>query len=82
MFGVAERAYFKACDTSNPEDWHQAGLMAQQHRNALAKARACLTQPQTLSESPLTPRQEALAGEYVKEGHSMEDALRIARENP
>lgn len=30
------------------------------------------------TENDLSPRQRALAGEFVKEGHSMEDAIRMA----
>ena len=46
MFRVAERAYFKAAETSDPQDWLQAGLMAQQHRNALTKLRGLAQTPE------------------------------------
>lgn len=31
----AKDAYFKACETSNPQHWMEAAMLAQQHRNAL-----------------------------------------------
>jgi hypothetical protein len=34
---AADIAYFKAGRTSHPQDWLEAGLLARQHRNALAK---------------------------------------------
>ncbi|MHB8272687.1 hypothetical protein [Bradyrhizobium sp.] len=37
LFHAAEDAYFKAAETSNPQDWLGAGLLAKQHRNALAR---------------------------------------------
>ena len=38
-FKVAEVAYFKACETSDPQHWMEAAMFAQQHRNALMKLR-------------------------------------------
>jgi hypothetical protein len=40
LFKAAEDAYFKAGRTSDPQDWLEAALLAQQHRNALNAARA------------------------------------------
>jgi len=42
MFKVAEDAYFKACETSDPQHWMEAAMLAQQHRNALNKMRKWL----------------------------------------
>ncbi|MBN8979424.1 MAG: hypothetical protein J0I08_23445, partial [Rhizobiales bacterium] len=39
LFDAADRAYFKAGATSNPQDWFHAGLLARQHRNALTALR-------------------------------------------
>jgi len=39
MFKVAEDAYYKACETSEPQHWMEAAMFAQQHRNALVKLR-------------------------------------------
>lgn len=39
LFKAAETAYFKAGKTSDPQDWLEAGLLAQQHRNALTGLR-------------------------------------------
>ena len=39
MFETAEKAYFKACETSDPQHWMEAALLAQQHRNAIRKLR-------------------------------------------
>jgi hypothetical protein len=36
-FAHAEKAYFKACESSDPQHWMEAALLAQQHRNALRK---------------------------------------------
>lgn len=38
-FKLAEDAYFKACNTSDPQDWMTAALYAQQHRNVLVYLR-------------------------------------------
>jgi hypothetical protein len=35
-----------------------------------------------LSEADLSPRQRALAGEFVKEGHDMQEAINMAAKTP
>jgi hypothetical protein len=40
MFKIAEDAYFKAAESSDPQHWMEAALFAKQHRNALVKLRA------------------------------------------
>lgn len=39
LFKLAEEAYFKACESSDPQHWMEAALLAQQHRNALRELR-------------------------------------------
>lgn len=60
MFGIAERAYFKAAETSDPQDWLHAGLIAQQHRNALTRARAA-------APAPTSPQHMAVEAERIAE---------------
>lgn len=35
FFDEAEKAYFQATETSSPQDWMNAALLAKQHRNAI-----------------------------------------------
>ena len=51
LFTEAENAYFKAGETSRPEDWLQAALLAKQHRNALERARSSAERVQPNVES-------------------------------
>jgi hypothetical protein len=42
LFVCASKAYFKAGETSDPQHWMEAALLAQQHRNALEKLNAAM----------------------------------------
>src|SRR5712671_2942414 len=42
LFEAAATAYFKACESSNPQHWMEAAMLAQQHRNELTKLHAAL----------------------------------------
>jgi hypothetical protein len=72
LFKLAEDAYFKAGRTSDPEDWLQAGLLAQQHRNALTRvypSAASTVEPVSLRQMARRI-EEALNSEFgVAEGY-------------